>query len=195
MSWKFPKDAPLLICLAGSNGAGKSTFYEAHLKPSGLPFVNADVLAREFELRPYEAASLATEIRTALFAQRRSFLFETVFSDPADDKVNFLLAAADAGYTVELLFIGISSPEVSVNRIAQRVIEGGHDVPREKIASRFSRTLKNLQTAMAKLPSVHVLDNDDLTAPYRLVAVTRSGKLLETHPPVPAWLAPLLPKQ
>ena len=43
---------PLIVALAGSNGAGKTTFYHAHLQPAGLRFINADVLARELDLEP-----------------------------------------------------------------------------------------------------------------------------------------------
>jgi len=184
---------PILVALAGPNGAGKTIFYHSHLQAAGLRLVNADVLAREFNIDAYEAARIAGAIRTELVRQRESFVFETVFSDPVGGKLAFLHEAARNGYTVLLCFIGISSPEVSDERVAMRVSQGGHDVPTEKLFSRYPRILANLRTALRELQHVWVFDNDDLRTPYRLVAVCEAGKLARLHSPVPQWLSPLLP--
>ena len=71
-----------------------------------------------------------------------------------------------------------------------RVLQGGHDVPTEKLTVRFERTLQNLQRAIRELPSVHVFDNSDLRQPFRKVAEFRDGKAIHTFPPVPSWLKP-----
>ena len=76
---------PVLVAIAGPNGAGKSTFYEAHLRSTGYRFVNADVLAKEFDAEPYVAAQLANHLRHELVKRRESFVFETVLSDPVGD--------------------------------------------------------------------------------------------------------------
>jgi len=179
---------PLLVALAGSNGSGKTTFYHAHLKPCGLRFVNADVLARELDLEPYAAAKTAAALRRELVSQRESFVFETVFSDPVGEKLTFLKDAASAGYTVLLCFIGISGPEVSEARVAMRVSQGGHDVPTEKLLARFPRTLQNLKAAIAGLPHVWVFDQDDLRTPFRRVAIFEQGRVVSLTKPVPKWL-------
>ena len=57
---------PILVAIAGPNGAGKTTFFHAHLASAGLRFVNADVLAAELAVEPYEAARLADALRRAL---------------------------------------------------------------------------------------------------------------------------------
>lgn len=72
-----------LWLLAGGNGAGKSTFYRTRLEPRGVPFVNADVIARELfpddpEGKSYVAARVAEELRAELLRDGRSFCFETV---------------------------------------------------------------------------------------------------------------------
>jgi len=81
------KDKQLWL-LAGGNGAGKSTFYRTRLEPLGLPFVNADSLAKQLypeqpEQHSYEASKIAEAMRTKLLQQGRTFCFETVFSHPS----------------------------------------------------------------------------------------------------------------
>jgi predicted ABC-type ATPase len=115
-----------------------------------------------------------------------------VFSDPVSDKLTFLKEAAGKGYTVVLCFIGISGPKVSEERVAIRVSQGGHDVPAEKLAARFPRTLANLKTAIRELPHVWIFDNDDLRTPFRQVVVFENGQRARLHEPVPEWLTPLL---
>lgn len=184
-----PFDArPIIVAIAGPNGAGKSTFYAAFIAPAALRFVNADDLAREHGLGPEQAASMATNLREELVAQRESFVFETVFSDPVGDKVGFLERAASAGYQVMLCFIGIDGTETSEQRVNMRVVQGGHDVPRDRLVGRYPRTLENLARPIGVLPHVRVYDNSDLSHPFRLVAEFASGALVAEHPPCPAWL-------
>lgn len=178
---------PIVVAVAGPNGAGKTTFYHAHLKAAGLRFVNADVLARELDVHPYAAAELAAILRRELIAQRESFIFETVFSDPAGEKLALLKEAAAQGYTVALCFIGVRSPAVSDERVAMRVSQGGHDVPSDKLKDRFPRTMANLRAAVRELPHVLIFDNDDLSQPFRLVASFTNGRPDFIGPAVPGW--------
>jgi predicted ABC-type ATPase len=150
--------------------------------------VNADVVSRELTVDPYDAARVAAELREALVGSRESFVFETVFSDPAGDELTFLQQAAAGGYTVVLCFIGISGPDVSETRVAMRVSQGGHDMPTTRLVSHFPRTLANLRRAIASLPHVLVFDHDDLAHPFRLVAEFENGKATQTRDPQPAWL-------
>lgn len=183
---------PVLVAIAGPNGAGKTTFYEAHIAPAGLRFVNADVIAHQLGSDPYAAAKSADVMRRAMVRRKESFAFETVFSDPVGDKLKFLQEVAEVGYTVVLCFIGISSPELSEERVAMRVSQGGHDVPSEKLQSRFPRTLENLKAALRTLPFVFVYDNSDLARAYREVAVFTNGRLIRKSTVVPAWFRPLV---
>ena len=185
---------PVIVALAGPNGAGKTTFYHSHLQPAGLRFVNADALAQELHIEPYAAARVADAVRRELVKQRESFVFETVFSDPVGEKLGFLKSAAQAGYNTILCFIGTAGPQVSEQRVAMRVSQGGHDVPTQKLVQRFPRILANLKAALRELPHVWVFDNNDLRHPYRLVAIFESGRQTTLQRPVPRWLTPLLPK-
>jgi predicted ABC-type ATPase len=168
---------PLIVALAGSNGAGKTTFFHTHLANSGLRFVNADDIAKGLDLGAYEAADLADRIRRALVAKQESFIFETVFSDPVGDKIGFLEDATQAGYHVVLIFIRIADVEASRQRVSMRVAQGGHDVPDEKLEERFARTEENLRRAIQRLPLVVVFDNSDIAEPYQLEAVWVDGEI------------------
>jgi len=181
-------ERPIIVAIAGPNGAGKTTFYEAHLQPAGLRFVNADALARELSIDPYAAAKLAGQLREALMEQGESFVFETVLSDPIGEKVDSLRRAAARGYTVVLCFIGLTGPRLSEDRVAMRVLQGGHDVPTSKLRARYPRTLQNLTRAIEDLPHVLVFDNSDLARPFRKVATFDRGRLTEKSSPLPRWV-------
>lgn len=184
---------PIIVALAGPNGAGKSSFYRAYLQPSGLRFVNADVLALELQLDPYRAAKLADRLRRQLVEQHESFIFETVFSDPVGEKLSFLKEAQALGYTAVLFFIGVDSSRTSGDRVAMRVSKGGHDVPPDKLAQRYPRVLNNLKRALIELPNVRIYDNSLVGGSPRLVAARENGGKIRLHHPTPAWLRPLLP--
>ncbi len=192
MSFPWLSNRPLIVAIAGPNGAGKTTFYRSHIAPSGLRLVNADTLAAELKLDPYAAAKVADQFRRDLVGQRESFAFETVFSDPVGDKLQFLEACAASGYTTALIFVGLSSAKLSAERVAMRVSQGGHNVPADKLVSRFPRTLANLKAALARLPNVLVYDNSDLARPYRQVTHLEQGQALALAKPSPKWLRDVL---
>ena len=103
LPFEFLDQRPIVIALAGSNGAGKSTFYESFLADGGLRFINADELAASLNMSAYEAAELAASIRRELVSRRESFIFETVLSDPVGEKVEQLASYAALGYRAMLL--------------------------------------------------------------------------------------------
>lgn len=184
---------PVVVCIAGPNGAGKTTFYQTHIAPSGLRFVNSDVLTDELSVEPYMAARLADALRRALVSRGESFAFETVFSDPVGDKLQFLEEAAGQGYAVVLCYIGLANADISSERVAMRVSQGGHDVPRDKLLARFPRTLVNLKAAIRRLPHLLIYDNSNLAIPFRQVAAYRRGQLLQADRDIPDWLRTLMP--
>src|SRR5205823_2291330 len=134
-----------------------STFFHLFLEATGIHLVNADVLAAE--LRALTSPRSGPEIdaiafravearREELLASAASFCVESVFSDPIATKLDFLKRAAVRGYVRILVFIGLAGPELSIARVMQRVTEGGHDVPDERLIARYPRTLENLRKAI-----------------------------------------------
>ena len=191
---------PVLLFIAGPNGAGKTTFFEHYVEPLGLPYVNADRVARV--LRDAEprlaqdaldrrAFTDAERLRDTLVETRTSFCTETVFSDPVGAKVAFLERARAAGYVTTLVFIGLATVDLSVMRVVQRVRQGGHDVPDAKLRERFPRTIANLRAAVPVVDEAYVLDNSTYATPYRVLAIYRGGRLQSRHPPLPTWASGL----
>jgi len=184
-----------LWLLAGGNGAGKSTFYRTQLEPLGLPFINADVLARELypespEAHSYEAARLAADTRSGLLIEGRSFCFETVFSHPS--KIDFLAQAKTLGYEIVMVFIHLESDSLNKARVAQRVSEGGHNVPDEKIEKRIPRLLNHIKEALPLCDHVRILDNSQSDNPFVQLATIRNGLLEQQQEALPSWAIELL---
>jgi predicted ABC-type ATPase len=180
--------APRLIFLAGPNGAGKTTYYRTFLRASGLLFVNADELTQALGVPNAEAAKFADATRAALVSNEESFITETVFSDPVGAKLDFLRQAMTAGYEVQIHFIGISGADLSEARVLQRVAQGGHDVPSDRLERRFHQSLRNLAQAIAFVPDVRVFDNSNIAQPFRPLLRTERGQITFQVHPLPTWL-------
>ena len=165
---------PQFVLLAGPNGAGKSTFYDEFLSNLNLPFLNADQIEARTNVPSIEVARVLDVFRNSLIEKGAGFITESVFSDPAGAKLEMLRKALSAGYDVTLIYIGVE-PALSGLRVDQRVASGGHDVPRDRLASRFERSLANLREAIQFVPLVKIYDNSLVDDPFRLIAVFRKG--------------------
>ncbi|MDM0057604.1 zeta toxin family protein [Variovorax fucosicus] len=180
-----------MILLAGPNGAGKSTLYEIVIAPRiKAPFINADLIQRE-ELRDpsmaaaYKAAGIAENRRQQALRQRIGFVSESTFSHPS--KLELVAEARRAGFRVVLYHVNVRRPELSVARVAQRVGEGGHDVPEDKIRERYERNQPLIRAAALQADYAFVYDNSRLNvAPERLLAFTQ-GRVTAAATAQPAW--------
>lgn len=142
---------PNLYIMAGPNGAGKTTTAYTLLPEilSVWEFVNADEIARG--LSPFQPDSVAFEAGRImlqridyLLAKGVDFAFETTLSTRS--YVQTIRRAKEAGYTITLFFVYLSSPEIAVSRVAKRVSMGGHNIPSDVVHRRYERALKNLFT-------------------------------------------------
>lgn len=179
-----------LWMIVGGNGAGKSTFYQQRLQPLGLPFVNADNIARDVfpeepEANSYAAAQIAEQLRFDQLAAGKSFCFETVFSHPS--KVDFLAQAKAIGYQIYMVVIHVDSTALNNARISQRVAAGGHHVPADKVETRIPRTLENIKLAIPLCDQVRVFDNSSSDYPFTPVFTMKGGSLIEHEDAMPKW--------
>lgn len=183
-----------LWMLVGGNGAGKSTFYQQALKPLGMPFINADLIAKELypdnpEANSYQAARLAEQLRYEQLNEGNSFCFETVFSHPS--KIDFVAHAKALGYEIILVLIHVQSPGLNQARVAQRVEAGGHHVPDDKVLSRIPRMLENVKATIPLCDQVRVLDNSRLDRPFLPVLTIKRGIKTLHQTPLPDWAVEL----
>ncbi len=183
---------PTLVILAGPNGAGKSTLYETRIVPSlAAPFINADVIQRD-ELRDadetaaYRAAEIAAKRRQEHLEQGRSFVTETVFSHPS--KLDLIRHCRAAGFRIMLFHIGVEHPDLSVARVKERVKEGGHPVPENKIRQRYDRNGPLIRQAALVSDIAHIFDNSRLNMPPERMLSFSRGQLSFVHPQLPEWV-------
>lgn len=172
---------PVLHLLAGPNGSGKSSLWTYVLEPElHLEFVNADAIAEERwpgdgASHAYDAARFAAARREELLAERRSFATETVFSH--ESKVELVRTAVGAGYLVTLHVLAV--PEsLAVDRVENRVENGGHAVPEDKIRERYGRLWAYVAAAIPLVEQTWVYDNTVAAIPFRVVAEFERGALL-----------------
>jgi predicted ABC-type ATPase len=181
---------PVLHLLAGPNGAGKSQLHRSVLADRvHLEFVNADHIAAarwpgEEVAHGHDAARAAAQRRAELLVARRSFIAETVFSHPS--KLDLIRNAHARGFHAALYVVCVPE-ELSVARVANRVANGGHDVPDDKVRQRWWRLWPLLAEAVAVADTAKVYDNSSARQPYRLVARYRNGALTEEGR-WPVWL-------
>lgn len=153
---------PEIIVFAGPNGSGKSTITE--MAKIIEPYVNADNIKKTNHCTDLEAAVMADEMRNKLIEEKRSFTFETVLS--TDRNLKLLIKAKEQGYFIRCIYVLTHNSEVNVARVQIRKAMGGHDVPKDKIISRYEKALKQLPELIKVCDICHVYDNTD--KPFRI---------------------------
>ena len=189
------KHRPVLIVIAGPNGSGKTTITSKILRHEWLEdalYINPDQVAQErfgdwnSPEAVMQAAQYCEQQREQCLAQRHSLIFETVLS--SEGKVDFIRRAHEAGYFIRIFFVATSHPTINASRIAQRVLEGGHDVPIPKIISRYQKSILNCKRVAAIADRVYVYDNSVDDAEARLLFRMTDGLLFKRYTDdIPFW--------
>jgi len=185
---------PKLVIIAGPNGSGKTSVTGKILEHEwiqGCLYINPDFIARD-EFGDWnspdavmKAAMRAQELREECINSHQGILFETVLS--ADDKLDFIQRAKDAGYFIRLFFVGTDSPAINASRIANRVMEGGHDVPISKIISRYSKSIANCAKLSTMVDRLYVYDNSEEYVDPKLLFRASEGKVEKIYQDINKW--------
>lgn len=172
--------SPLVVVVAGPNGAGKSTTAPRLLRGALAvgEFVNADPIAHGLSaFRPASVALAAGRVMLArlrtLAAARMSFAFETTLA--SRNFAPWLRTLRGQGFRVHLAFLSLPSADLAVARVAERVRQGGHDVPEDVIRRRFVAGLSNFFSLFESVAdSWQMFDNSEASGP-RPIASRRPG--------------------
>ena len=134
-------------------------------------------------INSYTVAMLADYYRHECLTREESFSFETVFSHPS--KIDILKEARLKGYRTYLYFVATENPQINLARIASRVLEGGHDVPANKIIERYQRCLDNVAPALQFLNRAYFFDNT--RTDFHFIAEADDGKWKFYTSTLPKW--------
>lgn len=179
-----PTEAPRVILICGPNGAGKSTSAPDILQGSLMvdEFVNADTIAHGLSaFRPEKAAIKAGRVMLArlreLALEKANFAFETTLSSRAF--AAWIAELKQSGYRFSLVFLWLASPELAVNRVRERVLNGGHNIPEDVILRRYEAGLFNFFRVYRPVAdNWRFYDNSNAFAPIKIAC--GEGDFLET---------------
>ncbi len=168
------------------------------IKKANLTEIAKNITAKDnkidfskIEINSYFASVCADFVRHRLLELEVSFTFETVMSSP--DKVEFLKKAQSMGYRTYLYFIATQDPIINISRVANRVKRGGHDVPKDKIISRYHRSLELLKEAIKYSNRAYIFDNSSQEKLW-LAEITDANEILLKQKTIPLWLEEYLLK-
>ncbi len=158
--------AARIYVLAGVNGAGKSSIGGATFNARGAEYFNPDLASRQVRqadasLTLAEANGLAwhqgRRLLERAIADRQDFAFETTLG--GNSITGLLEKASEQGLKVFVWYAGLSSPELHLARVRQRVLRGGHDIPESDIRRRYESSRLNLIRLLPKLAELRLYDN------------------------------------
>ncbi len=191
---------PTLCIIAGPNGSGKTTTtiqLLANEWAADSIYINPDNIAQEIygdwnsPEAVLKAAQLATDRRYECLEKHNSFVFETVFS--SQEKLEFIHKAKVAGFFIRFFFVCTDDPSINAKRIAQRVMEGGHEVPISKIISRYYKSIANATRAIRIVDRAYIYDNSIDNEIPTLLYRTVEGKVAKKYvDDIPLWAKTLL---
>lgn len=158
---------PKLVIIAGPNGSGKSTLTDrGNLSQFGVSipekYINPDEITKDIQendiiKRNREGWLQARRLREEYREKRISFAFETVFSHPST--LLDMYECQKAGYEISLIYVTTGNPDINISRVQGRVLEGGHDVPVDKIRERYRRSLSLLPRMVEDANRAFIFDS------------------------------------
>jgi len=153
----------MILVLAGPNGSGKSTITQ-YFDKIGV-YTNADDIVTSTGMSNEEASKLVDQKRYTSIDNNEDFTFETVLSSKY--KLDILEKAKEKGYFIKCIFVLTVDPQINIARVEARVANGGHDVARDTIISRYYKSLGNIKRLLDMCDILHVYDNS--IEPVRII--------------------------
>lgn len=175
------------IIFAGVNGAGKTTLYQTYKEIKDVPRVNLDEIVRENgnwknSQDVARAGRIAVQLVKQFISEGRSFNQETTLCGKSI--LRNIKAAKAVGFYIEVYFVGLSNPELAVERVRQRVKDGGHGIPEADIIRRYDESINNLLNIMPICDRVGIYDN---TKSFHQVAIFENGRCIDRIDEMPDW--------
>jgi predicted ABC-type ATPase len=199
--------AKAITVLAGVNGAGKSSVGGEGLRASGAEYFNPDEYARQLRTREALTQEKANAVAWAYgkakleeaIANGTDFTFETTLGGKTI--TDLLIYAVGQGYTLDIWFVGLASVELHLERVAARVVKGGHPIPEADIRRRWIGSHENIIRLIPFVNTLRVLDNSRDVAkgeepdPTLLLSI-QDGQLAFPGPEhlavIPHWAKPIV---
>lgn len=163
--------------------------YDLHSAAKGIDVHPNAIDFRCLQMNSYYASVLADFLRRIALSAGRSFSFETVMSSP--DKVALLSEARARGFRTYLYYVATENPQINVERVRRRVAHGGHDVPEEKVISRYHRSLGLLEDAIRNSNRAFLFDSSENESWY-FAEITDGLNLELKSDEIPNWFQPIL---
>lgn len=187
------QEAPRLWVFAGPNGAGKTSLFNEMLRGQ-IDFINADEIATKIsQVNPYldviQAGRIAVARRNLALKERRNLSIETTLS--GNSAIRFMANAKKLGYRIDLAYVGLDSAELSSDRVEQRVIKGGHDVPADAIMRRFPDSMSKLKQAIRLADRAFIFDNSAQERWLLLIIENQTARWIGNA--LPSWLEGAVP--
>jgi predicted ABC-type ATPase len=198
-------DTKTAFIIAGPNGSGKTTFSVSLLENTEIltgAHLNADIIAKAYmtdddykNLTPLQVhikvSELVENTIDDLIEQGSNIILETVFSSKY--KLDTYKKLKDAGYFVNVIFVATSDPMINVLNVASRVKSGGHDVPIDKILSRYDKSIANAKLISKDADCLILIDNSvQNQSPVIYSALSKGAICLDNKKDKPKWIQDIL---
>ena len=198
-------DTKTAFIIAGPNGSGKTTFSVSLLENTEIltgAHLNADIIAKAYttdddfiDLTPLQVhlkvSKLVENTMDDLIEQGSNIILETVFSSKY--KLDTYKKLKDAGYFVNVIFVATSDPMINVLNVASRVKSGGHDVPIDKILSRYDKSIANAKIISKDADCLILIDNSvPNQSPIIYSALSKGNICLDNGKNKPKWIQDIL---
>lgn len=186
------KNQAIMYVFAGNNGSGKSTFRNLIAEKQGIQTnVDPDSLAKKYaKSKEIRAGREAIRLIESLIIGKMNFSMETTLSGRLP--LRQIESAKNNGFKIIIYYMGVEKLSINLNRIRQRVEQGGHNIPKEDVLRRESRSLNNLMKLVFVADEIHLIDNTFMQATIAASIHKGDYKVHILENKLPGWIHRIL---